>query len=69
MGGTELTRTLYVTQLRRKSSGWSQWFDDRHLRSETDEGRRAEVEAMRAEPGLEGYEIQVVRRTEEVLDI
>lgn len=62
-----MTRTWYVTQVRCK--GFSRWFDDRHLYGETDEQRKAEVEAMRAEPELEGYEIQVIRRTEEVLDL
>lgn len=67
MGGAKLTRTWYVTQVRHGENG--QWFDDRHLYGESDEERKAEVEAMRAEPELEGYEVRVVRRTEEVLDI
>ena len=63
-------KTWYVTQIRVVNGAYrGQWFDDRHLRSETDEGRKAEVGAMRAEPELEDYEVQVIRRTEEVLDL
>ncbi len=62
--------TWYITQVRVVNGTYrGQWFDDRHLYGETDDERKAEVEAMRAEPELEGYEVQVIRRTEEVLDL